>query len=189
MKPVLSGACVEDVPWNVKTLSLRNRCGMLTDMEVDDVIVDSLLQPQCVFRPGSFSGLMTIYESNYVRLRQLLPDVETFAGERLSASARDCDLHACVLDRQSYTTTLKLTYEFPEAGGAMVLDPDLTVRVYHDARLAEAMAVCAEHRHAKLQELARQHSRAELGRRWQSNMMLNKWLDYLQDMGHSLAER
>jgi uncharacterized protein YqiB (DUF1249 family) len=162
---------------------------MLIDMRVDDAFVDSLIRPECLFRPGSFSGLMTIYESNYIRLRQLLPDVEALTGARISCTSRDCDLHVCVLDQQAYTTTLKLTYEFPDADGAVVLDPDLTIRVYHDARLAEAMAVCAEHRHEKLKELARTHSRRELGRRWQSNMMLNKWLDYLQDMGHSLTAR
>jgi uncharacterized protein YqiB (DUF1249 family) len=162
---------------------------MLIDMKVNDVLVDSLIRPECLFRPGSFTGLMTIYESNYIRLRKLLPDVDAFSRERVSYAPRDCDLHARVVDQQSYTTTLKLTYEFPEADGTSLLDPDLTVRVYHDARLAEAMAVCTEHRHEKIKELARSHSHRELGRRWQSNMMLNKWLDYLADMGHSLALR
>ncbi len=166
---------------------VRNAYGMLIDMEVDDAIVDSLIRPQCLFRPGSFTGLMIIYESNYIRLRQLLPDLNELAGERVSRTARDCDLYASLLDRQPYTTTLKLTYQFPLPDGPAALDPDLTVRVYHDARVAEAMAVCAEHRHEKLQELARLHSREELGRRWQANMMLNKWLDYLLDMGHVLT--
>ncbi len=157
-------------------------------MEVNQsIVVDSLIRPECVFRPGSFSGLMTIYESNYIKLRQLLPDVETLAEERSSSTARDCDLYATLADRQPYTTTLTLTYQFTEGDGAVILDPDLTVRVYHDARLAEAMIACSEHRHEKLIELARVHSHRELGRRWQSNMMFNKWLDYLLDMGHSLA--
>ena len=161
---------------------------MLINMEVDEVTIDSLIRPQCLFRPGSFTGLMTIYESNYIKLCQLLPDAEALDDTRVSHSQRDCDLYASVIERQPYTTTLTLTYQFPESDGSVVLDPDLTVRVYHDARLAEAMAVCAEHRHEKLLELARLHSRRELGRRWQSNMMLNKWLDYLLDMGHHLTQ-
>ena len=42
----------------------------------------------------------------------------------------------------------------------------------------------------KLRELAG-GSGAELDRRWRINMMLNKWLDYLFEVGHSLegAER
>jgi uncharacterized protein YqiB (DUF1249 family) len=36
-----------------------------------------------------------------------------------------------------------------------------------------------------LRELAVSHV-GELSRRWQINMMLNKWLDYLGDCGHQV---
>jgi uncharacterized protein YqiB (DUF1249 family) len=69
-------------------------------------------------------------------------------------------------------------------------DPDIVVRIYHDARLVEAVSSREAHRHVKLRELARS-SNAELDRRWRLNMLLNKWLDYLFEVGHSLgtAER
>jgi uncharacterized protein YqiB (DUF1249 family) len=38
----------------------------------------------------------------------------------------------------------------------------------------------------KLRELAKSSS-AELDRRWRLNMLLNKWLDYLFEVGHSLG--
>ena len=64
------------------------------------------------------------------------------------------------------------------------------MRIYHDARLVEAVSSGETHRHAKLRELASSNS-AELDRRWRLNMLLNKWLDYLFEVGHSLdgAER
>ena len=34
------------------------------------MLVDSLIVPECIYRPGSFTGLMTIYESNYIKLQQ-----------------------------------------------------------------------------------------------------------------------
>ena len=148
------------------------------------MIVDSLLVPECIVRPGSFVGLMTIYESNYLRLQQLLPDYEQFEEPRFSRSHRDCTLYLNLVERHAYTTTVKLTYLFAEPTGT-IADPDLTVRIYHDARLVEAMDSCAEHRHSKLQEIASQHC-SELDRRWSRNMMLNKWLDFLIDMGHDL---
>ena len=40
------------------------------------MLVDSLLVPQCVYRPGTFTGLMTLYESNYIKLNQLGPALE-----------------------------------------------------------------------------------------------------------------
>jgi len=149
------------------------------------MLVDSLLVPQCIYRPGTFAGLMTLYESNYIKLRQLSSAFEWAADELVSSSLGDRDLHADIVRREPYTTTLRLTYWFQEPGGGLVPDPDLVLRIYHDARLVEAVSSGDSHRHAKLRELARSSS-AELDRRWRMNMMLNKWLDYLFEVGHSL---
>ncbi len=153
------------------------------------MLVDSLLVPECVYRPGTFTGLMTLYESNYIKLHQLAATLDWPAGSVVSSSPRDNDLHAEILRREPYTTTLRLTYWFSD-GVAAAPDPDLVVRVYHDARLVEAVSSGETHRHEKLRELARSSS-AELDRRWRLNMLLNKWLDYLFEVGHNLdgAER
>jgi uncharacterized protein YqiB (DUF1249 family) len=150
------------------------------------MLVDSLLVPQCVYRPGTFTGLMTLYESNYIKLHQLAAELEWPADAIVSSSARDNDLHADIVLREPYTTTLRLTYWFHEAGNPAVPDPDIVVRIYHDARLVEAVSSREAHRHTKLRELAGSSS-AELDRRWRLNMLLNKWLDYLFEVGHSLS--
>ena len=149
------------------------------------MLVDSLIVPECIYRPGSFTGLMTLYESNYIKLSQLTTEFEWSGWSMVSTSARDKDLHAQLVRREPYTTTLKLTYWFEESGGVLVPDPDLILRVYHDARLAEAVSGRDRHTHHKLRELAGDSS-SELDRRWRINMMLNKWLDYLFDVGHCL---
>jgi len=151
------------------------------------MLVDSLLVPQCVYRPGTFAGLMTLYESNYIKLRQLSAAFEWAADTLVSSSARDHDLYAEIVRREPYTTTLRLTYWFREVGGAAMPEPDLVLRIYHDARLVEAVSSGDAHRHAMLRELARSGTSAELDRRWRINMMLNKWLDYLFEVGHSLT--
>jgi uncharacterized protein len=152
------------------------------------MLADSLIVPECVYRPGSFTGLMTIYESNYIKLSQITTEFDWAGWSMVSQSPRDNDLHAQLMRREPYTTTLKLTYWFQEPRGVLVPDPDLIVRIYHDARLAEAVASRDRHTHHKLRELA-SDSGAELGRRWRINMMLNKWLDYLFDVGHTLNRR
>jgi hypothetical protein len=101
--------------------------------------------------------------------------------------AGDCDLHLEILDRSKYTITLSLSYFFKE-GGIRIADPDMKVRAYLDGRLAEAMSLGADHRHAELRRLTRAH-RAELGARWQRNIVLNKWLEYLMHQGHLILER
>jgi hypothetical protein len=80
---------------------------------------------------------------------------------------------------------MRLTYLFPEEGG-LVADPDLAVRLYLDARVAEVAGWADFHRHDRLSRLAREYGR-ELDRRWARNMVLSKWLDYLLDNGHSYA--
>ena len=154
------------------------------------MVVDSLLVPQCIYRPGTFTGLMTLYESNYIKLHQLAAVLDWPADAIVSSSPRDSDLHAEIVRREPYTTTLRLTYWFPEEGGVSAPDPDIVVRIYHDARLVEAVSSAEPHRHAKLREWTRA-GRTELDRRWRGNMFLNKWLDYLFEVGHSLgsAER
>ncbi len=107
----------------------------------------------------SFVALMALYESNYVRLGWLSGDPGALRGEYVSRRAADCELRLAVRERARYTTTIELTYP----GIAM---PELSVRVYHDARLAEAQGG---------------ESAPE---RWARNMLLNKWLEYCVERGH-----
>ena len=154
------------------------------------MLADSLIVPECIFRPGSFTALMTIYESNFIKLRNLsagLRTVPTIAEpEVVSAKAPDCDLHLKLLLRESYTTTVNLTYWFEDEVSGRIADPDLTLRIYHDASLVEAINGRQRHRHPQLKAFAKAHS-VELDRRWHNNIILNKWLDYLLETGHRFA--
>jgi len=147
--------------------------------------VDSLCVTSWRARPVSFVSLMTLYESNYIRLRALLGDVRGLAQILVSRAPGDIDLHLEPLGHGPYTTVLRLTYFFEEAG-ATLADPDLEVRVYHDARLAEASRCARWVRHPGLSRL-RAGLSSELGERWLRNMLLNKWLDYCSERGHRFA--
>lgn len=130
----------------------------------------------------SFAGLMTLYETSYLRLRRLLGDPALLAARSVSSAAADLPLHIEVLERAPYTTTLRMTYWFA-TGVAPSADPDLVVRVYRDARLAEACSCSARPHHRALSAYARQ-APTELERRWLMNIMLNKWLEYCLEVGH-----
>jgi uncharacterized protein YqiB (DUF1249 family) len=151
------------------------------------MLLEYQLVPQTIVKPKSFVGLMALYESNYLRLLQVLPELERLDGCFRSRVAGDCELHVEILERCRYTVTLSLTYYFEHAG-ERVADPDLRVRAYLDGQLAEAMSLRGQHRHAELRRLAKVHRR-ELGVQWQRNVVLNKWLEYLSDQGHLILER
>jgi uncharacterized protein YqiB (DUF1249 family) len=133
-------------------------------------------------RPGSFVSLMTLYESNFVRLGWLVSNLRSLPGHSLSRTPYDCDLHLSVLERSRYTSVLRLTYEFRQ-DGQIVQDPNLEVCVYHDARLAEVRGFLGFVRHSHMARLQMQVKR-ELDQRWSHNMMLNKWLEYCAERGH-----
>jgi uncharacterized protein YqiB (DUF1249 family) len=95
----------------------------------------------------------------------------------------DGDLHLSVLEHTPYTSHVKLTYHFADKEHGSVADPDLDIRVYHDARLAEVSACGRWIRHASLEHV-RAGIPAQLGERWLRNMLLNKWLDYCLERGH-----
>ena len=133
-------------------------------------------------RPGSFAGLMTLYESNFVRLRWLLPHLPRVHTAMVSFSGTDAPLYLQVTEVSRHTTTLVLTYLF-QNGVQLDADPNLCVRVYHDAMMAEAMDCSSRHRHPLLQKYFTA-SGSELEQRWQRNMMLNKWLEFCADSGH-----
>jgi len=146
------------------------------------MLSDSIVSIPRMTCPGSFAALMTLYESNYVRLGWLLPDFRSAAPEQPSVVPGDLPLYLTVLERARYTTTLCMTYYFDD-GDMRIADPDLQVRIYHDACLVEAMACTHHHRHRALKNFDTGPG-VELNRRWARNVMLNKWLEYCSDQGH-----
>jgi len=133
-------------------------------------------------RPRSFVALMSLYESNYLRLAQLAGSLKDLADVRVSRVADDCDLRLTVTERSPYTTSFDLTYLFEHEDGVSTY-PDMRVRVYHDARLVEAQEWATQHDHEGLRRL-RGLAERELDQRWARNTMLNKWLEYCIDRGH-----
>lgn len=131
--------------------------------------------------PGSFSGLMALYEDNWRLLQALAPTLASLRGEHDSRAGSDLTLRLRVLESTRYTRTLKLTYLF-EGDDGPVADPDFTLRVYGDARQVEALDCIHLHRHEALRRFSREAG--ELDRRWQRNVVLNKWLNYLLERGH-----
>lgn len=146
------------------------------------MFVETLSQRVRLVRPRSFAGLMTLYESNHVRLKQLLGNLRRVPESAVSASPRDLCLYLTVEERCRYTTAMQLTYWF-EDGGRRTPDPDLKLRVYHDARLAEAVSCADSPRHEALRGVWRP-ARSEMEHRWTLNILLNKWLEFCLDNRH-----
>ena len=146
------------------------------------MITDTLSIVSWRSRPRSFVALMSLYESNYLRLASLAGDLRRLPATCVSHVPDDCDLRLSVTERSPYTTSLDLTYLFAAESGITTY-PDMRVRIYHDARLVEAQEWATQHDHEALRRL-RGVAERELDQRWARNTMLNKWLEYCIDRGH-----
>jgi uncharacterized protein len=153
-------------------------------------LADSTARSSWRARPRSFVALMGLYESNYTRLGWLVQDIRRFEGSCRSMVHGDCDLVLTLAERGPYTATFTLTYDLQGWAGAAPVRfsaPDMSVRVYHDARVAESQGWAPLHGHVALQAV-RNGLERELDQRWARNTMLNKWLEYCVERGHRFPQ-
>ncbi len=136
-------------------------------------------------RPRSFTGLMTLYESNFHRLGWLGLDPLCLPDVCLSRVDDDLPLELRVTERCRYTTVANLSYLF-STGVLPEREPGLEMRVYHDARLVEVSDLG---RDPCVPQAVRAHVPGSLDQRWARNMLLNKWLDYCCERGHGFADK
>ncbi|MFT5398300.1 MAG: hypothetical protein ACI8XW_001090 [Gammaproteobacteria bacterium] len=123
----------------------------------------------------SFAGLMDLYEQNYIRLRNIAPDLEV-ADEMISSVEGHQDLFLTINQRCKYTTMLQMTYRFQE-GDQTLFEPDLHLKIYHDARVVEVQQLQSRvHGPLYLAEL--------IDHKWRMNRFLYKWLGYCHFQGH-----
>jgi uncharacterized protein YqiB (DUF1249 family) len=136
-------------------------------------------------RTRNLAGLMDLYESNYMRLRKLIPDLPEISGPCISLIPGALELHLRIIERCKYTTTLNLTYFFSESGICFPA-PDVKVRIYHDAKLAEVIS-CGRRKGRRAAEYDRMRYQYPLLRKWEINRFLQKWLGYVLHQRHNFT--
>ena len=124
---------------------------------------------------NSFSGLMDLYEHNYMRLRKIVPDL-SIADQMLSSVPGHADLYLSVKERCKFTTMLSMTYRF-EKTGRIFFEPDLHLKVYHDARLVEVQ-------HLLKRNYGLLENNNLVRHKWKMNRFLFRWLGFCLYQGH-----
>ncbi|MCP4429547.1 MAG: DUF1249 domain-containing protein [Gammaproteobacteria bacterium] len=123
----------------------------------------------------SFAALMDLYEYNYLRLRRIAPDL-TIADKMVSTVPDHNDLYLNVNERCKYTTLVNLTYQFGSSN-ACQLEPDLHLKVYHDAQLVEVLNLNSR-------SYGFLDINNTIDQKWRMNRFLYKWLGYCLYQGH-----
>ena len=143
----------------------------------------------CCGTPRRLAHLLDLYERNYRLIERLIPELELPFESAVSRSDSDLPLHLMVVERSPYTSELRLTYVFGE-GEERRLEPDFWLRVYRDARVAEALH-CGQRMPWLAADESDPAAHEYLHDQWARNHMLARWLEYLLEHGHgfSMAER
>lgn len=141
-------------------------------------------------------ALMAICETNYWRLRKLLlPEFPKFAcGEvflySLPALDRQTErqLRMQIIERCPYTTTLELTEILTDSNlSRWGLSPQLTVRIYHDARTAEVLAFQQQKHFFGRYDYPNPQMR-QRDEKFQLNSLLAEWLNHCLSFGYRISD-
>jgi len=166
--------------------------------------VVSFKQQSGFFLQPKLRRLQELQTEIYRQLQLLIPDQVAHYDSFQSQVAGSPLLRMDILERHPYTHFVRLTYQFNKKN-ALEIAPDAHIRVYNDARLAEATSfnhVQGFDRHAResdpngsvnasraylLSPSSWFHPLQTLQRSWRQNAALDKWLSYLLHQGHSLS--
>lgn len=119
----------------------------------------------------NFASLMELYEANYIRLRLLAPSLRYITKHCASNIPGEPDLFLFLHKTHKYGIEFKLGYLLNGS-----VEPNVYIRVYLDARAAEAVSIQQESFIPG----------SVLNRKWHKNYFLYKWLYYCYQCGHRL---
>lgn len=132
---------------------------------------------------GRYAHLMAMYADNYWRLTRVFGPDRLAAGDYRSSVGDGLDLLLRMDSRRPYTLEFTLSYAMRDQDSGCP-DPSASLRLYRDARLAEVLACDGARR---IEDAIGRHAPPEavVSHRLRMNAFLGKWLEYLEERGHS----
>ncbi len=116
-------------------------------------------------------------EVNYARLNKLVTDKSQNEFRFMVASSDQQWLHQLrIVERSPYTTTLELSRTSVDGSPEWLAMPKLTLRMYHDAKLAEVLA-WEGHKRLRPKYEYPNHFMYQSDEKYQLNRFLGEWLN------------
>ena len=140
---------------------------------------DSTIIIDKAHKPMSFAALMTLYESNYQCLMNLIQvHRQDLNLQEFTFTHKKHIVHCRVEDVTKYTALLCIDEDQVERGEPVRVN-HFRVRIYHDARLAAVQSSLQDNSNYQLNEVPLTAERIQA--LWVQNMFFNKWLAYCLD--------
>lgn len=130
------------------------------------------------FRPRNQSyWLAQLFESNYGKLRQLIPDLLELNGDAVAVSSGKPALALTLIERSRYTLTIDLHYRFDSAQ-QRIAESRFRIRVYLDGKCAEALNEVRRVDESSPRVQNRRRCAQRLEDKWTANYFLERWLSH-----------
>jgi len=149
------------------------------------MIYDHEIIPQAIAKPNSFVGLMALYESNFLKLMKLIPDIKTYKNNQMMEALGEDDIYLTDFERTKYTISFSMTYIFNNQND-VYFDPNIKVKVYFDGSLAEVLSINEKQNKNELMKLVTQ-KKGGISSLWRKNIIFNKWLEHILDKNYLVA--
>lgn len=129
--------------------------------------------------------LQQLYESNYHKLQQLIPQLHTIQSASLLATTDNKpSLQLRILEKNRYTLDIQLSYQSQTDVKQPIFEETLDIRIYLDCKTAEIISAPLG-LHAVP---AADYPKAALDSKWPDNYLLDKWLTHCLCQGYRLIE-
>lgn len=130
---------------------------------------------------SQLAALHVLYERGFQLAQQLVPELDLPFVSAVSRVEGEPPLFLSTIARDRYTACFRLTYALDET-----LSPDLHIKVYRDARVAEALQ-CASRPPWPTSDSGEADALQFLSAQWRRNAMMVKWLAFLLERGHGFV--
>ncbi|MGR9044337.1 MAG: DUF1249 domain-containing protein [Gammaproteobacteria bacterium] len=133
------------------------------------------------------SCLEWICESNYRKLLKLIPNLLSLNNTTVGKASKKPDLHLDIIERSPHTLTIQLSHCFIRMTDHL-MTPELKVRVYLDAQLAEVVRDCVRSDVSSVFKDPGQTTEI-LDYKWRLNYFLEKWLDHCLQINYQFQAK
>jgi len=124
-------------------------------------------------------------EHNYIRLLALVPNLDLLDGECVSEAGVGRSLWLRIVEQTPYSTLCEL-HEYSSGEAGEIEEIGLTLRVYHDARVADLLSYHNRFGGGEVFD-ARVLQTPGLNKKRELNFFLWKWLGHCLAQGHRLS--
>lgn len=145
------------------------------------------MRPKKAYTPN-LSKLMSDCEINYHRIMRLLPELDDLEEWRFGVDANTDQLKQVsihIVERSKYTTTVAVAQE--SLLDDWVPKPTLTVRLYHDAQMAEVLTF-QRNRYIRQTYTYPNEKMFQPDEKAQLNVFLGEWLEFCLRSGRALLK-